>query len=88
MSSHTAPIVEELARDYGNYLKLDLSSQVCVQFYITFMNSARIFVSNWNVQICWSDKTRIQINNSISDEKLSCYNRRCNDAFGRIPVNY
>ncbi|XP_068984599.1 biogenesis of lysosome-related organelles complex 1 subunit 4 [Bombus flavifrons] len=28
MSSHTIPIVEELAKDYANYLKLDLSSQM------------------------------------------------------------
>ncbi|XP_624429.2 biogenesis of lysosome-related organelles complex 1 subunit 4 isoform X1 [Apis mellifera] len=28
MSSHTAPIVDELAKDYANYLKLDLSSQM------------------------------------------------------------
>ncbi|CAK9809458.1 Biogenesis of lysosome-related organelles complex 1 subunit 4 [Anthophora quadrimaculata] len=28
MSSHTAPIVEELAKDYANYLKFDLDSQM------------------------------------------------------------
>ncbi|OAD60328.1 Protein cappuccino like protein [Eufriesea mexicana] len=28
MSSHTMPIVEELAKDYANYLKIDLSSQM------------------------------------------------------------
>ncbi|KOC59958.1 Protein cappuccino like protein [Habropoda laboriosa] len=28
MSSHTAPIVEELAKDYANYLKFDISSQM------------------------------------------------------------
>lgn len=35
MSSHTTPIVDELAKDYANYLKLDLSSQVCTLVYIT-----------------------------------------------------
>lgn len=42
MSSHTIPIVEELAKDYANYLKLDLSSQVCTILYITSMNKPEV----------------------------------------------
>lgn len=32
MSSHTEPIVEELAKDYANYLKVDLSTHVCIVY--------------------------------------------------------
>lgn len=49
MSSHTIPIVEELAKDYANYLKLDLSSQVCTILYITSMNEPEVLHISKNI---------------------------------------
>lgn len=39
MTSHTAELAEDLAKDYANYAKLDLSNQASIVFYITSMNN-------------------------------------------------
>lgn len=47
MSSHTTPIVDELAKDYANYLKLDLSSQVCTLLYITSISKFQFIIKEY-----------------------------------------
>lgn len=42
MSSQTEPIVEELAKDYANYLKVDLSPHVCTVLFITSIYKSQV----------------------------------------------